>query len=60
MNDSCAKGHEAGVLAYFIRVINSLLADGIEPHVIIYHWDFPQVLEVRRSRNPPTPDTLVR
>lgn len=36
--------NQAGI-DHYNRVINSLLAKGIEPYVTIYHWDLPQALE---------------
>ncbi|XP_039114952.1 LOW QUALITY PROTEIN: beta-glucosidase 6-like [Dioscorea cayenensis subsp. rotundata] len=36
--------NQAGV-DHYNRVINALLAKGIEPYVTLYHWDLPQALE---------------
>ena len=33
-------------IAFYNRVIDELLANDIEPHVTLYHWDMPQALEV--------------
>jgi beta-glucosidase len=36
--------NEAG-LAFYDRLVDALLEAGIEPHLTLYHWDLPQVLE---------------
>ncbi|KAF8378817.1 hypothetical protein HHK36_030166 [Tetracentron sinense] len=36
--------NQAGI-DHYNRLINALIAKGIEPYVTIYHWDLPQALE---------------
>jgi beta-glucosidase len=38
--------NEAG-LAFYERVVDGLIARGVEPAVTLYHWDLPQPLEDR-------------
>src|SRR5262245_30752294 len=38
--------NEAG-LDFYDRLVDDLLAAGIDPYVTLYHWDLPQVLEDR-------------
>ncbi len=32
-------------IAFYDRLLDSLLERGISPHITLYHWDLPQVLE---------------
>ena len=38
--------NQAG-LDFYDRLVDELLATGLEPYVTLYHWDLPQVLEDR-------------
>ncbi|KAF3431563.1 hypothetical protein FNV43_RR26294 [Rhamnella rubrinervis] len=42
--DGSGEINQAGV-DHYNKLINALLAKGIEPYVTIYHWDLPQALE---------------
>lgn len=41
--DAAGSVNEQG-LAFYDRVVDGLLARGIEPHLTLYHWDLPQYL----------------
>ncbi|XP_016190889.1 beta-glucosidase 40 [Arachis ipaensis] len=44
VSDGTGEINQAGV-DYYNKLIDALLAKGIEPYVTIYHWDLPQALE---------------
>jgi len=44
--DGTGTANPAGI-AFYDRLIDELLAAGIEPMVTLYHWDLPQALEDR-------------
>lgn len=43
-NGDTSKLNEAG-LKYYDKLINELIANGIEPMVTMYHWDLPQPIQ---------------
>ncbi len=44
-------------LAYYDRLVDALLENGVEPWVSIYHWDYPYALHLRGGwLNPNSPD----
>jgi beta-glucosidase len=44
--DGTGQANENGI-AYYDRVIDELLKNGIEPYVTLFHWDLPQALQDR-------------
>jgi len=44
--DGTGSPNEKGI-AYYERVVDGLLANGIEPWATLFHWDLPQALESR-------------
>lgn len=40
--------NQAGI-DYYNKIIDLLLASGIEPWITLYHWDLPHALEVKRG-----------
>ncbi len=46
MPEGTGRVNEAG-LAFYDRLVDSLLAAGITPWVTLYHWDLPQALQQR-------------
>ncbi len=44
--DGVGKVNEAGI-AFYNAVFDEMLANGIEPYITLYHWDYPQALQDR-------------
>ena len=51
--------NEAG-LAFYDRLVDGLLAAGIEPWLCLYHWDLPQALQDAGRVAQPRHGRLVR
>ncbi|CDP11049.1 unnamed protein product [Coffea canephora] len=47
-SDGTGELNQAGV-DHYNTLINTLLANGIEPYVTIYHWDLPQALQDKNN-----------
>jgi len=46
--DGDGQPNEKGI-AYYERVIDELLANGIDPYVTMFHWDLPQAMQDRNG-----------
>ena len=58
--DGDGEVNEAG-LAYYDRLVDALLAAGIEPMPTLYHWDLPSALEAKGGwRSPLMPQWFAR
>jgi len=55
MPEGVGRVNEAG-LGYYDRLVDALLAEGVDPWVTLFHWDYPQVLFERGGwANPDSP-----
>ena len=46
--DGVGQPNEKG-LAYYQRVVDELIANGIDPYVTMFHWDLPQAMQDRNG-----------
>jgi beta-glucosidase len=46
--DGVGQPNEKG-LAYYQRVVDELVANGIDPYVTMFHWDLPQAMQDRNG-----------
>jgi len=58
--DGTGEPNEAG-FAYYDRLIDALLAKGVEPWITLYHWDLPSALYKKGGwLNPESPEWFAR